>query len=459
MQQVGRVWGWLTGKSHESEAMENERQQRMRQVVRTGISSGGARGVAILVQIAIVPLTLGYLGQERYGMWMVISSLIAFLQMADLGLSNGLIGIVADRVAKKQNHELRKIIISAYAVLSFITLALILFAVLIIPQINWQWLLNFQSVLARQEITDAVLVLVVVALVSVPFNASQQIRLGMQEGATNGLFTSSGSVLNLILIIVVIHMEKGLPWLVAASMSGSLLAQIIHAGMLCKKFCTVEKQVSYSPVEGDTVVIGALLSKGVLFFVLQLSALVSYSLDNLLVSHFLGSSEVSVYAVTMKLFSIPGMLLSLYLVGMWPAYADASARNDKPWIEKIFWRSLRVSIAFNSLISLLLLLAGNWLIHIWTKGIVQPDIDLLVGMALWGILNAIGGNIAVLLNGLHVVRFQVLIALGALIMNAGLSLWLVQKIGVSGPIWGSVATLLGSYVIIIIYIKKMFSRW
>ena len=229
--------------------------------------------------------------------------------------------------------------------------------------------------------------------------------------------------------------------------------------MLCKKFCTVEKQVSYSPVEGDTVVIGALLSKGVLFFVLQLSALVSYSLDNLLVSHFLGSSEVSVYAVTMKLFSIPGMLLSLYLVGMWPAYADASARNDKPWIEKIFWRSLRVSIAFNSLISLLLLLAGNWLIHIWTKGIVQPDIDLLVGMALWGILNAIGGNIAVLLNGLHVVRFQVLIALGALIMNAGLSLWLVQKIGVSGPIWGSVATLLGSYVIIIIYIKKMFSRW
>jgi O-antigen/teichoic acid export membrane protein len=42
-----------------------------------------------------VPLTLTYLGSERYGMWMAISSIVALLAFADFGLGNGLVNAIA----------------------------------------------------------------------------------------------------------------------------------------------------------------------------------------------------------------------------------------------------------------------------------------------------------------------------------------------------------------------------
>ena len=55
-----------------------------------------ANGVTFLVGIVTVPLTIGYLGLERYGVWTVISSLLIWLAMVDLGLGNGLINVLSD---------------------------------------------------------------------------------------------------------------------------------------------------------------------------------------------------------------------------------------------------------------------------------------------------------------------------------------------------------------------------
>src|SRR5574341_1512330 len=71
--------------------VEGRSQERYRRLVLTALAQAGSRGLLALTLLAAVPLTLGYLGQERYGLWATISSFLVLLQFADLGIGNGLL--------------------------------------------------------------------------------------------------------------------------------------------------------------------------------------------------------------------------------------------------------------------------------------------------------------------------------------------------------------------------------
>ena len=68
---------------------------RFRRVGLTTASSIAARGISFATSLITVPLTLHYLGAERYGLWATLSSIIALASFADLGLVNGLLNALA----------------------------------------------------------------------------------------------------------------------------------------------------------------------------------------------------------------------------------------------------------------------------------------------------------------------------------------------------------------------------
>jgi O-antigen/teichoic acid export membrane protein len=69
--------------------------ERFEHVIKNAIATGITKSVGIVTNLAMVPLTVGYLGSEQYGLWMAISSLIAILQLMDMGIGNALISMVA----------------------------------------------------------------------------------------------------------------------------------------------------------------------------------------------------------------------------------------------------------------------------------------------------------------------------------------------------------------------------
>ncbi len=66
----------------------------------TTITSGIAKAIGILASLISVPLTYRYLGPERYGIWMVLISIITALSFADLGIGNGLMNAVSEAYGK-----------------------------------------------------------------------------------------------------------------------------------------------------------------------------------------------------------------------------------------------------------------------------------------------------------------------------------------------------------------------
>src|SRR5436190_14295296 len=128
---------WLRGASADSATPEGRARERWRRVLVTAAAAFASRGIGILTLLVTVPLTLHYLGPERYGLWMTISSVIALLGFADLGLGNGLVNALAAAHGRDNHAEARALVSNAFFLLAAIAAALGTLFLVSYPWISW----------------------------------------------------------------------------------------------------------------------------------------------------------------------------------------------------------------------------------------------------------------------------------------------------------------------------------
>lgn len=429
---------------------------RFEHVIKNAISTGITKSVGIVTNLAMVPLTVGYLGSEQYGLWMAISSLIAILQLMDMGIGNALISMVAHSKNGKTDLSIKTLLVSALCTLTIIGIAIYIIAVITTPYINWQWIFNYKDTSLNQLATESILAFIGYFSINTALSVVQPIRLGMQQGHFNGLYNTAGQVLNIITVYCAIKSKSELPTLIIASVAGTILCNI--ANLLMLKAILPTETLALKKIKLAGVLI---FKKGSGFFILQLLSVVSYNLDNVIVAHYAGLNKVPEYSIAMKIFSMPGMILTLLFSGLWAAYADAASKNDWNWIKKAYKKTLKVSSSVSLGLSLLLALTLPWTMTLLSKGTANTSWSITFGMFLWGTLSAVGGGIASLLNGLHILKIQTYAAIVSAILNITLSIALTKALGNSGPIWGSVISLLiiypalGTYTFSIINNRKL----
>lgn len=414
--------------------------ERFKHVIKNAIATGITKCVGIVTNLAMVPLTVGYLGSEQYGLWMAISSLIAILQLMDMGIGNALISMVAHSKNGQNDFSIKTLLASALLTLATMGSAIFAIAMMVTSHVNWQWLFNYQDASLNKLATDSILIFIGYFSINTALSVVQPIRLGMQQGHSNGLYNTIGQVLNLAFVYIAINKQSELPILITASVAGTVFCNITNLLALNKTLPT-ENLVAKKIKQASTQI----LKQGSGFFILQFLGVVSYNLDNIIVAHYAGLNKVPEYSITMKIFSTPGMILTLLFSGLWAAYADASSKNDWHWIHKTFTKTLKITSLISASISLILALTLPWTIAWLSKDTTHASYSITSGMFFWGTLSAVGGGIASLLNGLHILKIQTYAAIASTFLNITLSITLTKAFGSSGPIWGSVISLLIIY--------------
>jgi O-antigen/teichoic acid export membrane protein len=159
------------------------------------------------------------------------------------------------------------------------------------------------------------------------------------------------------------------------------------------------------------------------------------------------------------LFVLAPTLLSFVLVPLWPAYRESLARGDGAWVKRTLRRSITLAALINIPSSLFLIVAGPFLLQIWAPSLhLHPTTLLLVGLGTWTIMNTLNGPFAMLLNGANVVGFQAVCSTLMATANVTISIFLVQRIGVSGAVYGSVISQLVFILIPEVWYVRRFLR-
>lgn len=446
----------LRGQSADLETEAGRSRERYRRALLGTGAAVGARGIGAAVSLLTVPLTLGYLGVERYGMWMTISSLIAFLAFTDLGIGNGLLTAIANATGRGERAAEMRYAASATWMLVVVGVVVAIGVVGLTSVVSWADMFNVSDSVAREEAAPAMLAFGVCYAAGLPLSAVSQIRYGHQEAYVNSAYGAAGSVLGLLLVLAAINLQLGLPFLVVALMGAPLVASLVNAAVL---FGRQRPWLLPRPSRVHAPTALALLRSGGQFLILQLAVAAAFYSDSLIVARVIGPQAVAEYSVATKLFLVPTVLVAAAVGPLWPAYGEAYARGDVPWLRRTLQRSLTLVLSITVPLSLLLAIAAEPILQLWIGGAVMPPTLLVAGIATWTVLSAVGTSLAMLLNGLHILRFQIATAVVMAALNVSLSIFLAGRIGVAGVILGTViAYPISTLVPLGVYVRRLLRR-
>jgi O-antigen/teichoic acid export membrane protein len=446
----------MRSSDHSTSTAEGRSKERYRRALLTTLASGLARAISIVTGLISVPLTLHYLGIERYGLWMTISAVIAALGFSDLGISNGLMNGIAQAHGRNDRLLARQYVSSAFFFLVAVALALGACFAVSYPWVPWGALFRVQSAQAISEAGPAVAAFVICFLLNIPAGLASRVQAGYQEGFIANLWAAFGSALCLVFLLLAIHIHGSLALLVLA-MAGAPILALLANGVI--QFGIQRPWLLPSWRYVNSGVSKSLLRLGFLFFSLQLASAIGYSSDTVVLTRMLGAEAVSQYSIPFRLFSLIAIVVSFLITPLWPAYAEALEKGDHHWIRRTLYRSLILTATVSAVMSGALVLFGAKIISLWVGPNIRPSTLLLVGLGLWGVVSAVSSTVSVFLNGISVVRFQIYLAAVGSVTNIVASVYLTRRIGIPGVVFGSIfSQCFIGFIPYYLYVRRYFKK-
>jgi O-antigen/teichoic acid export membrane protein len=360
------------------------------------------QGSSVVIGFFTIRVTLDYLDQTKYGIWLTVSSLLLWFRFFNIGLGNGLRNRLAEALANK-NFPLGKIYVSTtYAILTFVILCVALVFFILNHFLDWALILNTDKNLSPELKQLALIVFgfffltFVVQIISVVLNADQR-------PAIANLFGSLGNFLALIVIFLLTKTTRGSLIYVGLAFSIIPLSVMLVASVYFYRndYKLIAPSINYVRLEHAQ----NLLSLGSKFFFISIASLVIYESSDLIISHFLGPAEVTPYDNAYSYFSLLLVLFSIIMTPLWSAFTDAWTKNDILWIRSTIHKLTLIWVAI-SIGGVFLLLISNWFFPFWLGSRVHIPFYLSLGLLIYFITYTYGSIFNTFISGVGKIKLQ-----------------------------------------------------
>jgi O-antigen/teichoic acid export membrane protein len=395
----------------------------------TGLATLITRGVTVIASLVSIPLTAKYLGPERFGLWLTLNVILTWAGMADFGLANGLTNALATADGKENQEQAQQAVSSASGLMLMSATGLTILFLLVYPHVGWDQVFNVVSTTAISEAGPSLFVSVIFVLLRLPLSIPGRIYTAYQEGYIYQLWTGFSSILAVVGLAIAIHLQVSLPILISVFFGVTLLGDIFAAvhlfGLQKPSLRPNLKYFQWSQSQW-------LLSIGFQFWISQIAAVLIFQTDLIIISKLFGSEAVASYGVVLRLFTLITIVQAAFLSPLWPAYTEALSRRDLSWIFRTFKRTIYLSSIWALVIGLVLILTSSNILRTWVGETAIPSFALLLSMMFTTLTLTISQCIAVLINGLEILKVQTLVAPIAATSNLCLSILLGLWIGPAG---------------------------
>ena len=408
--------------------------ERYKRILFTGSSSLILRFITIGISLITVPLTLKYLGDERYGLWMSLSSVLALMAFADFGLGNSLLNAISKANGRSNIKEAQVAVSSTFFLLLGISLSLLTILYFTYPHLNMGSILKLSTATAEREANMTFIVIFGAVLINMPLGIIQRIYEGYQEGFTYQLFLLIGTIAGFFLLVFFIHLKAGLPLLVLSYSMGNVIASILGAIHLFnyKRKALLPRLRWFDLKEGKLAI-----KTGGIFLLLQLFSFLNLSSDNIIIAHTVGTSSIPQFEIAKKLFSI-SLMLVYFIAPLWPAFTEAMEKKDFAWAQKTLFNMLKYTFLIGAVATLPLVLFGKYIITLWVGPDYIPSYFLLIGFYLFTIVANFGGVMASFFNSGAFLKKQLLLVSIATTTTVVCKILFIQYFGVDWLIWANV---------------------
>jgi O-antigen/teichoic acid export membrane protein len=412
------------------------------------------RGGSIAISFILVPLTIRYVNPTQYGIWLTLSSIVAWFSFFDIGFGNGLRNKFAEAIAKGDTGLAKIYISTTYAILAIVISCMLVLFFCVNPFINWARILNAPPNMG-QELTTLALIVFVFFCLQFVLQLITTVITANQRPAKASIFNFLGSLFSLVVIFILTKTTSGnLIYLgIALGITPVLVLAASSAWFYTHEYKTYAPSLKYVRFNYAR----DLMSLGIKFFFIQIAAIIFYQTDNIIIAQLFGPRQVTPYNIVYKYFSVVTMVLSIVMVPLWSAFTEAWVKKDMDWIKGTL-RKLQIWWIVMSVGTSILVVCSDFVYRIWVGNEIKIPFAMSLVMAVYIIINAWNGIYSQFLNGVGKVRLQLLLAVIGSALNIPFAIFLAKNTGIYGVILATTIISLASAIFAPIQCKKIINN-
>ena len=383
------------------------RAQRTRRLGATGATNVLVQGGKIGLYLISIPLTLRYLSAERFGFWLTLSSLLAWLSIADLGLRNTLINILSKAHGQGDTATAAAAVSTALAVQAGMAVLLLAVAVPVILEVDWHAVFNISYLVSTTELRLGLAALVACLEAFLLANGISAIQFGYQEGHWANLWQAAGVLIAAVALPIAAH-HKAPVWALILLTTGTPLVSTAASGVVVFGLQKTWLRPRWAHL--STSMVSRLLSSGTMYVLAQAAGAALFSSQNLIISHILGADRVGVFGITQKIVTLPSTVVVLLTAPLMAAVGEAYARGDVAWVTGTLARAIAVLRVTAIPAMAVLLLGFGPAVKLLTLHQISVNWGLAIVLAAYCVVLMFAQPYSVVLYGLALVRLQAAIA-------------------------------------------------
>lgn len=411
--------------------------------------------LSMLLSYLYIPVALAYLGDEKYGVWATVLSVLSWISLFDIGIGNGLRNKLAENLKNYDSLKTRKYVSSAYIMLTIIVMILMIVTVALFSLINWKSFFKVEANFS-DNLTIVMNISIICMCVSFVMEICKSVYLALQKNHITNLMGLVQQALMLSSVVVLKKYTNGnLVFVAIAYGISNLVVELFFTLKLFKYNRDFIPRVKYFSREEAKDTTGL----GIQFFIIQIAAMILYATDNIIITQICGAVQVTPYTTANKLFSMITAVFSIMIAPYWSAITVRKVDGDIGGIKKAEKKMLRLW-GMATIGCIFLIIVFKPVVHIWLQRDMTFQQGLIPLMAVYAIVymwNAVYSQIG---NGLSLMKVSVIIAIIQSIVNVIASIFLGSILGMKsvGVLLGTVIAMLVSSIVMPIYIKKYLSK-
>lgn len=409
-------------------------------IKRNIIGSLGVKCVSLVVGLWMVPLTLGYLSKEMYGIWLILASIITWMQLMDIGFTNGLKNKLAEALANDDIAKGKALVSTTYVMMAFIFVPLCVLLMIIFPFIDWSWCLNVDPKY-NHDICITMNILVVCFCVQMFLNVLNAVLAAYQRVAVSSLLLVVGNCISLGFIILLTKYST--PSLQSLSMVVAVMPVLVLLVASWYFYTRQLKPVKPQLALFDRKYVKDLFGLGSQFFLIQIQMIVLFQCTNLLISNVSSAEDVTVYNISYKYISTIMLVFNIMLQPLWPAFTDAFTRHEYGWMKSVYSKMTRI-FALCALAVIVMVIISPWIYDLWIGDDVSIPFTMTLVVAIYILVNTWDSLQVNIINGIGTIKLQTYVTLVGMICHIPLALFLSH-------FWGAKGVVLSMICIAVLY--------
>lgn len=417
-------------------------------------TSFAIKGISILISLSLVPLTIHYVNPTQYGIWLTLSSIIAWFSFFDIGFGNGLRNRFTEAKTSGNMQNARIYISTTYAVLTIIfSFVWVLFFIANFF-IDWSKILNAPPKMIG-ELSTLALIVFSFFCIQIVLKTLNTIMIADQKPAKGAFIDMLGQLLTLIIIYILTKTTQGslLNLGLTIGFVPILVLFISTFWFYSKSYRYISPKLRYV----NFAYAKDIMKLGLKFFIIQIAVLVIYQTSNIIIAHVCKPEDVAIYNIALKYFGIATMVFSIIMTPYWSAFTDAFTSNEYEWMKRsvTLLRKLALLII---LFVVVMIFVSPIAYKIWIGNVVKIEKSVSITVAIYVIILIWNTLYASLLNGMGKIKLQLYLSIIGILANIPLAIFLGSKFGIEGVVMSAILLNLISAVYSPIQVTRLLNQ-